>query len=141
MLRFGGGYQGSSFSELLQTEFPHLRPDFSRLGPGESGVGIPHGTTVLAMKYGDGVLVAGDRLATEGYRVASRDVQKVYPTDDFSLIAIAGAAVFGWYGREQGYFKQGLLFGGLIGLVAGLLLTGIFIMIYRGLRHLMGRHD
>ena len=57
------------------------------------------------------------------------------------VFAIAGAAVFGWYGREQGYFKQGLLFGGLIGLVAGLLLTGIFIMIYRGLRHLMGRHD
>jgi proteasome beta subunit len=44
------------------------------------------------MRYADGVLVAGDRLATEGYRVASRDVQKVYPTDAFSLIAIAGAA-------------------------------------------------
>ena len=92
MLRFGGGYQGSSFTELLSTEFPHLRPEFSRLAPGEPGVAVPHGTTVLAMRYADGVLVAGDRLATEGYRVASRDVQKVYPTDEFSLIAIAGAA-------------------------------------------------
>ena len=36
--------------------------------------------------------MAGDRLATEGHRVASRDVQKVYPTDDHSVVAIAGAA-------------------------------------------------
>ena len=42
---------------------------------------IPHGTTVLGFKYADGVIVAGDRLATEGHRVASRDVQKVYATD------------------------------------------------------------
>jgi proteasome beta subunit len=44
------------------------------------------------MRFADGVLMAGDRLATEGHRVASRDLQKVYPTDDFSLVAIAGAA-------------------------------------------------
>ena len=36
--------------------------------------------------------MAGDRLATEGHRVASRDLQKVYPTDAHSLVAIAGAA-------------------------------------------------
>ena len=47
---------------------------------------------MLAFKYADGVMVAGDRLVTEGHRVASRDVQKVYPTDAHSLIAIAGAA-------------------------------------------------
>ena len=47
---------------------------------------------MLAFKYADGVIVAGDRLATEGYRVASRDVQKVYATDAHSMIAIAGAA-------------------------------------------------
>ena len=47
---------------------------------------------MLAFKYADGVIVAGDRLATEGLRVASRDVQKVYATDDHSMIAIAGAA-------------------------------------------------
>ena len=38
------------------------------------------------------MIVAGDRLATEGLRVASRDVQKVYATDGHSMIAIAGAA-------------------------------------------------
>ena len=47
---------------------------------------------MLAFKFADGVVVAGDRLATEGMRVASREVQKVYATDDHSMIAIAGAA-------------------------------------------------
>jgi len=90
---FRGQYQGSSFSELLTVDYPHLQPEPVRdLVARAMGEGIPHGTTVLALKYVDGVVVAGDRLATEGYRVASRDVQKVYPTDSHSLIAIAGAA-------------------------------------------------
>ncbi len=91
-MQIGGKYQGSSFIELIQTDHPQLSPDFARLGQGFDPRQIPHGTTVLAMRYADGVIVAGDRLATEGYRVASRDVQKVYPTDDYSLMAIAGAA-------------------------------------------------
>jgi proteasome beta subunit len=96
---FRAKYQGSSFSELLDVEYPHLRIE-SRLAElgvppataPHSGLSIPHGTTVLALKYDGGVVVAGDRLATEGYRVASRDVQKVYSTDAHSLMAIAGAA-------------------------------------------------
>ena len=86
-----GTYRGASFSELLQVDHPQLTIDWSRLGNVES-LGVPHGTTVLAFQYSDGVLVAGDRLATEGHRVASRDIQKVYATDDHSMIAIAGAA-------------------------------------------------
>ena len=87
-----GSYQGSSFSELLEVEHSHLKIDWARLAGSQSGVSVPHGTTVLAFKYGDGVIVAGDRLATEGLRVASRDVQKVYATDGHSMMAIAGAA-------------------------------------------------
>jgi proteasome beta subunit len=86
-----GGYRGSSFLELLQIDYPHIAFDLSRFGNLER-LEVPHGTTVLAFKYADGVIVAGDRLATEGLRVASRDVQKVYATDDHSMIAIAGAA-------------------------------------------------
>lgn len=89
----GGKYTGSSFFELLDTDFSHLKVDFQRLLKQSSGeISVPHATTVLGLKYRDGVLVAGDRLATEGHRVASRDVQKVYSTDEFSLMAIAGAA-------------------------------------------------
>lgn len=93
-----GKYQGSSFFELLETEHPQLRTDLrAELGAikgdgGSAAPSVPHGTTVLAFRFADGVLVAGDRLATEGHRVASRELQKVFPTDSHSLIAIAGAA-------------------------------------------------
>jgi proteasome beta subunit len=88
-----GKYQGASFFELVESDYPHLRPSKIELRA-DAGVvpSFPHGTTVLALRFADGVLMAGDRLATEGHRVASRDLQKVYPTDDFSLVAIAGAA-------------------------------------------------
>jgi proteasome beta subunit len=89
---FGGTYQGSSFSELLEVDFPQLKGDASRWQAGSDRLEVPHGTTVLAFKFQEGVIVAGDRLATEGLRVASRDVQKVYATDAHSMIAIAGAA-------------------------------------------------
>jgi len=89
---FRGKYSGSSFVELLDVDFPHLRATLPERWAQEAAPAVPHGTTVLAMRCADGVLVAGDRLATEGHRVASRDLQKVYPTDAHSLIAIAGAA-------------------------------------------------
>jgi proteasome beta subunit len=87
-------YTGSSFQELLQLDHPHLKVDFADLArkAGEAIVEAPHGTTVLALRLADGVLVAGDRLATAGYQVASREVEKVFATDAHSLIAIAGAA-------------------------------------------------
>ncbi len=91
-MRFRTEYHGSSFSELLSLEYAHLKPNLE-IHPEQMGkISVPHGTTVLGFKYRDGVMVAGDRLATEGHRVASRDVQKVYPTDSHSVIAIAGAA-------------------------------------------------
>lgn len=90
-------YRGSSFSDLLEVDFPNMQlaRRLAELAPGAlpaSGVSVPHGTTVLALRHRDGVVVAGDRLATEGYRVASRDIQKVFATDGHSLMAIAGAA-------------------------------------------------
>ena len=84
-------YQGSSFFELLQLEESHLLPDLSAWGKSAAEM-VPHGTTVVAFRYGDGVLVGGDRLATAGHSVASRDVVKVFETDPHSLMAISGAA-------------------------------------------------
>ena len=89
---FKGNYQGASFAELLQVDYPHLQPQFSSPMPASAELSVPHGTTVLAFKFAGGVLVAGDRLATEGHRVASRDVEKVFETDSHSLMAISGAA-------------------------------------------------
>jgi proteasome beta subunit len=51
---------------------------------------IPHGTTVAAANYADGVIVGGDRRATEGMSIAQRDIEKVFPADEHSAVAIAG---------------------------------------------------
>jgi proteasome beta subunit len=92
-LRFWDGYKGSSFLELLATEHPHIEPDmrrwFSELGQLPA---TAHGTTCIGMRFADGALVAGDRLATIGYQVASREIEKVFATDEYSVMAVAGAA-------------------------------------------------
>src|SRR5436309_6800870 len=56
------------------------------------GMAAPHGTTVLSLKFDGGVIIAGDRRATEGYSIADEKIDKVFAADDYSAIAIAGAA-------------------------------------------------
>jgi proteasome beta subunit len=88
-------YSTSSFSDLLRHTAPHLLPEGRELGGGESGVSalsIPHGTTVLALRFRDGVVMAGDRQASEGYQVAHRRIEKIFKSDDLSAMGIAGAA-------------------------------------------------
>ena len=53
---------------------------------------LPHGTTIVALKYPGGVVIAGDRRSTQGNMIAGRDVQKVYITDDYTATGIAGTA-------------------------------------------------
>jgi proteasome beta subunit len=93
-LSFSQSDAGSSFFDLLRQRQSALLPQFAAEGPEprEAVPPVPIGTTVLALRYQDGVVVAGDRQATEGYQVASRRIEKVYTTDDHSAIAIAGAA-------------------------------------------------
>ncbi len=93
----------SSFFDFLTQSRPDLLPG-ERFGgapaqvraqdraTGFSPTLVPHGTTVLAMKYEHGVVIAGDRRATEGYQIAGRRLDKVYKVDSHSAIAIAGAA-------------------------------------------------
>jgi proteasome beta subunit len=60
---------------------------------GPSGaVDVRHGTTVLALRWAGGVVMAGDRRATEGHVIAHRAMEKVFPADRYSAVAIAGAA-------------------------------------------------
>ncbi len=56
------------------------------------GLDVRHGTTMVALRYADGVVMAGDRRATEGHIIAHRAMEKVFPADRFSAVAIAGAA-------------------------------------------------
>jgi proteasome beta subunit len=53
---------------------------------------VPHGTTCVAVRYADGVVLAGDRRATAGHHIAHRTIEKVFPADRHSGVAIAGAA-------------------------------------------------
>jgi proteasome beta subunit len=55
-------------------------------------VSAPHATTVVALRYADGVIMAGDRRATMGNIIAHRSMEKVFPADRFSAVAIAGSA-------------------------------------------------
>ncbi|NNH69362.1 proteasome subunit beta [Nocardia uniformis] len=97
-LRLHTGYALSSFSEYLRVNAPQLLPDnkFGSDGPHPSKSGpsdiAPHGTTIVAVSYRGGVLIAGDRRATQGNLLASRDIEKVYITDTYSAAGIAGTA-------------------------------------------------
>ncbi|HTG46719.1 MAG TPA: proteasome subunit beta [Actinomycetota bacterium] len=77
-----------SFVELLRAEHPGALPIADDRPP----FGAAHGTTVLGLKFADGVLMAGDRRATAGNLIADPKMRKVFEADDFSAIAIAGAA-------------------------------------------------
>lgn len=79
----------ASFSALLQSR--GLGPRWSL--PAEAGaLEAPEATTVLAFRYADGVLMAGDRRATAGNVIAHRSLQKVFPADGLSAVAISGVA-------------------------------------------------
>ncbi|MFM7262743.1 MAG: proteasome subunit beta [Acidimicrobiales bacterium] len=77
---------GPSFLGLLKSTgiSPFAEPN--------GDVQVPHGTTCVAMRYAEGVLVAGDRRATAGNFIRHRTVEKVVQADDFSAVAISGAA-------------------------------------------------
>jgi proteasome beta subunit len=80
----------SSFSELLRRQAPELLPVNQHVvGPSDA---VPHGTTIVALKFPGGVVMAGDRRSTQGNMIAGRDVQKVYITDDYTATGIAGTA-------------------------------------------------
>jgi proteasome beta subunit len=80
----------SSFTEFLTAHRPELLSTRRILPDGVRAEGAPHGTTVLALTYRDGVLIAGDRRATMGNLIAQRDLEKVHPADDHTAVAFAG---------------------------------------------------
>ncbi|AIG76872.1 MULTISPECIES: proteasome subunit beta [Amycolatopsis] len=81
----------SSFSDFLRAQAPELLPE-RRVATGAGGLDAPHGTTIVAVKFAGGVLIAGDRRATSGNLIASRDMEKVHVTDEYSAVGIAGSA-------------------------------------------------
>ncbi|QNN52749.1 proteasome subunit beta [Nocardioides mesophilus] len=82
----------SSFAEFLAHQAPELLPSHRSLPQGNAAELAPHGTTIVAATYPGGVVMAGDRRATMGNIIAQRDIQKVFPADEYSAVGIAGAA-------------------------------------------------
>ncbi len=80
----------SSFSDFLRVASPDLLPRERSLPAGV--VDAPHGTTIVAVTHATGVIMAGDRRATMGNVIAQRDIEKVFPADEYSAVGIAGTA-------------------------------------------------
>jgi proteasome beta subunit len=94
----------SSFADFLAAAAPGLAPGGHTVTVAESaGAGgqapllhnVPHGTTIVAAACDGGVIMAGDRRATAGNVIAQRDFNKVFRSDEFSAVGIAGAAGVG----------------------------------------------
>jgi proteasome beta subunit len=83
----------SSFTDFVSAVDPALAAR-GRVPAGEVAVAgaVPHGTTIVAVTYRDGVVMAGDRRATVGTVIAQRDIEKVFPADDYTCVGIAGSA-------------------------------------------------
>jgi proteasome beta subunit len=80
---------GPSFAELLRRVGLEPQAPTASL---DGVVTITHATTVVAIRYADGVVMAGDRRATSGNLISHRAIEKVFPADRHSGVAIAGAA-------------------------------------------------
>lgn len=80
---------GPSFIALLRDRGLITHPGAD---PRSTFDSVPHGTTVLAVRHEDGVIIAGDRRATAGNLISHRKMEKVFPADRWSGVAIAGAA-------------------------------------------------
>ena len=86
----------SSFSEFLTSAAPDLLPGAVGLTvPSGLARELPHGTTIVAAAFNGGVVMAGDRRATAGNMISQRDIEKVFRSDEFSCIGIAGVAGIG----------------------------------------------
>jgi proteasome beta subunit len=82
----------ASFSDFLADQAPDLLPGRRAVPQGNVGDLAPHGTTIVAATFPGGVVMAGDRRATMGNIIAQRDIEKVFPADEYSVVGIAGSA-------------------------------------------------
>ncbi len=83
-----GDDPGANFPELLRRVGLPANIEL----PAATSLSLPHATTCIALRWADGVLIAGDRRATSGHLISHRSMEKVVQADDYSGVAIAGTA-------------------------------------------------
>ena len=64
--------------------------------PASSTGEAAEGTTILAVRFAEGVLVAGDRRATAGHTVIHDRADKLLSVDDRSVLALSGSPASAW---------------------------------------------
>jgi len=79
------GVRPKSFADLVG-----YRPAAMPLGGDARGIDT-HGTTVLALRYREGVLTLADRRATMGNLVMYDHADKILALDDHTVVAISGS--------------------------------------------------
>ena len=79
---------GANFGELLRRL--GLSPFDNAQTSGS--LSVPHATTCVAVRCAGGVVMGGDRRATSGNLISHREMEKVVKADQYSGVAIAGAA-------------------------------------------------
>jgi proteasome beta subunit len=97
------GRETPSFTDFLTAYAPDLLPGAGLRVPGAASTpagdevigSLPHGTTLVSAVCDHGVVLAGDRRATAGSMIAHRDIEKVFRSDEYSAIGIAGTASLG----------------------------------------------
>jgi proteasome beta subunit len=82
----------ATFADFLGAVSPALLPARRTLPQGSAAELAPHATTIVAATFPGGVVMAGDRRATMGNIIAQRDIEKVFPADEYSCVGIAGSA-------------------------------------------------
>ncbi|MEO8328388.1 MAG: proteasome subunit beta [Candidatus Nanopelagicales bacterium] len=82
----------SSFTDFLASHDPSMMPGAARHPGSATDLDVPHGTTIVSLTFDGGVIMAGDRRATMGNIIAQRDIEKVFPADEYSAVGIAGTA-------------------------------------------------
>jgi proteasome beta subunit len=101
---FGGRFSAacmsagtSSFADFLASFAPDLLPGAgARAVAGSAAAAdLPHDPTPVSLAFDDGVIMAGDRRSTAGSMIAQRDIEKVFRSDEFSCVGIAGVAGIG----------------------------------------------
>ena len=87
-----GDDPGANFPELLRRVGLGPVALDAAASAGMNALSVPHATTCVALRYVDGVVMAGDRRATSGNLISHRGMEKVVQADRHSGVAIAGAA-------------------------------------------------
>ena len=85
--------------------------------------------------------IVSDTFTGVNFRLKDNVLQAIFVFVSVMIGAAAGAILAALNPRWNLPWFGGALFGSFLGMVVGVFASGIFLMIYRTVRHLRGKHD